>query len=226
MNEPPHRATIHRALADAHRARIVDELDRRPNGLDVRELAKLLGVHPNTVRWHLGVLTDAGLVGSHPDQRTTPGRPRVVYTLRTDVEAVERENYRLLATIVTGMLSELPDADGRAFETGRSWGRYLVRRPQPGTHPGEADITETVVGFLSQEGFRAEATDTGIRMHRCPFRELVDNGAAVVCAIHHGLICGALDELGSSREVERLDAFVEPQLCIAELAPRTTHAAA
>src|SRR5207342_643290 len=70
-----------RALLDDRRARIAEELKGEP-GLDVQELSRRLGLHPNTIRWHLGVLADAGLVGSERAARRTPGRPRVLYRLR------------------------------------------------------------------------------------------------------------------------------------------------
>lgn len=226
MSELPEREAVHRALADPHRARIVDELDRHQDGLDVQNLAEVLGVHPNTVRWHLGVLADAGLVNTHPGARDTPGRPAIVYTRRDDTNPGSHDDYRLLAMIATGILSELPDADDRAFAAGEAWGRSLIRRPKPGTHLSEDEATQTIVGFLAEKGFRPEAEGRQIRMHHCPFREIVDSGNSIVCSIHRGLICGALAELGSGLELERLDVFVEEQLCIAQIAPRRTISAA
>jgi hypothetical protein len=41
-----------------------------------------------------------------------------------------------------------------------------------------------------------------------------------VCAVHRGLLEGALDELGGDVEVEDLQAFVGPDLCIARLRDR------
>lgn len=218
--KPRGAANVHRALADEHRARIVDELEREPDGLDVHELARRLALHANTVRWHLGILRDAGLVSSRTGPHTTPGRPRILYTLEQSPEAGERENYRLLATILSGSLSERADGPSLAAEAGRAWGRYLVRRPPPGTRLPEAQTVDAVVEFLEQEGFRPEAGDSEIRMRHCPFRELAESGAGIVCAVHKGLIAGALAELGSTVEVDRLDAFVEPQLCIARLRAR------
>ena len=211
------RANVHRALGDEHRARIVDELDRSPRGLDAHELARRLELHPNTVRWHLGILADVGIVASRPGERTIPGRPRLVYTLRGDVEAAERESYRLLATILAGTMSELEDGPARAAEAGRAWGRYLVRRPPPDVRTSEADATRAVVDLLANQGFRPVADGSEIRMHPCPFRELAETGGEIVCAVHRGLISGALDELGTALAVERLDPFVEPALCVARL---------
>ena len=205
---------IHRALADEHRRRIVDELRREPNGLDTNEFAQRLHLHPNTIRWHLGVLADAGIVTSQPVGRKTPGRPRIVYKLCDDTDAGDGESYRLLATILTGAVSELDDGSSRAEDAGRAWGRYLVDRPPPHVAVSDADAVQEVVDLLAHQGFRPEVGESEIRMHHCPFRELTPG---IVCAVHLGLISGALDELGSRVEVERLDPFVEPELCVVRL---------
>jgi predicted ArsR family transcriptional regulator len=207
---------IHRALADKQRVRIVDELQGAPTGLDAHELAERLALHANTIRWHLGVLADAALVRSRPEGRSTPGRPRIVYTFDDRTDAGDTESHRLLATILTGALTELDDGSARAESAGRAWGRHLVRRP-PGRPLDDEEATREVVGLLSQQGFRPEAGENEIRMHHCPYRELAPG---IVCAVHLGLVDGALTELGSSREVERLDPFVEPELCIARLRAR------
>lgn len=214
-------ASVHRALADERRVRIVDELRETPDGLDAHELARRLGLHPNTVRWHLAILADAGLVLSHPGARTARGRPRIVYTLNGNAGAGERENYRLLATILTGTLSNVEAGSTLAVEAGRAWGRYLVRRPPPHVRVSAADATRDVVDLLAAQGFRPEADRDEIRMRHCPFRDLAETGPGIVCAVHQGLISGALAELGSGLEVDRLDAFVEPDLCIARLRRRS-----
>ena len=60
---------------------MVEELRAAPDGRDAQDLAVRLGLHANTVRWHLGVLADAGLVESQPAPRPSPGRPRILYRL-------------------------------------------------------------------------------------------------------------------------------------------------
>lgn len=218
MTEKPKETAVHRALADAHRARIVEELQANPDGLDARQLGARLGLHPNTIRWHLAVLADAGLVDSHPGERTTPGRPRIVFTI-TRGEA-EEENYRLLATILTGVFAELPDARSRAEEAGRAWGRYLVDRPPPHVETPDDDARRRIAALLDEHGFRPEVEGDEIRMHRCPFRQLAETAPGVVCAVHAGLISGALTELQSRLEVDQLQSFVRPDLCVARLRER------
>ena len=85
------RSRVHRALADERRERIVAELRTARDGLDATELAGRIGLHPNTIRFHLGVLLDAGLVSSRPAERASPGRPRILYALRPEAAAAEHD---------------------------------------------------------------------------------------------------------------------------------------
>jgi predicted ArsR family transcriptional regulator len=213
---------LHHALADPRRGRIVEELRGRRGGLDTEQLAQALELHPNTVRWHLGILRDAGIVESHPEPRSGPGRPRILYRLTPGGTANERDEYRLLATILSGAVSGRADGPSRAEESGREWGRYLVRRPAPGARVNEREAVGEVVRLLDEQGFDPDAEGTHVRMHRCPFHDLAEQHPEVVCAVHRGLISGALDELGSELDVEGLDVFVEPDLCVARLGSRTS----
>jgi len=211
-------AVIRRALADEHRVRILDELRARPEGVGVQELSVRFELHENTVRWHLGILDEAGLIDSRPEPSGKPGRPRMVYVLRPGVaEPGGRDEHRLLATVLTGSMAELPDGERRVEDSGRAWGRYLVDRPPPHVPTTDASAMRQIVALLDEHGFRPEPDGHEIRMHRCPFRELAETAPGVVCAVHSGLISGALTELHSRLEVQQLDAFVKPDLCIARL---------
>jgi predicted ArsR family transcriptional regulator len=210
-----------RVLADEHRNRIVAELRRTPDGLDVRRLAGLLGLHENTVRWHLGILDDAGFLDSRPAAEGRPGRPRMRYFLRPGAAgAGTRDEHRLLATILTGTMAELPGGARRAEDAGRAWGRHLVRKPSPLERVSDQEAVAGVARLLDEQGFAAEAHGTSIRMHRCPFHDLAETNPEIVCAVHRGLLSGALAELGSELEVEGLDVFVRPDLCVARLRQR------
>jgi len=212
---------LHRALADERRRRLVEELRGARDGLDVQELARRLELHQNTARWHLGVLADAGIVESRPAPRSAPGRPRILYSLSPSAAAPGRDDYRLLATILAGAASEQDSGRKGAESAGRAWGRYLVRRPQPLARVSDQEAVEEVVRVLEEEGFVPDAHGTDVHMHRCPFHDLAEQHPEVVCAVHRGLISGALEELGSGLEVRELDVFVEPDLCVARLASRS-----
>jgi predicted ArsR family transcriptional regulator len=210
---------VHRALSDGRRARIVEELRGARNGLGVQELAGRVGIHHNTVRWHLGVLGDAGVVDSHPVANDGPGRPRIVYELKRDPIDRGREEYRLLATVLAGTLSQVPDGPGRAESAGEAWGHYLVRSPLPLSRVTEEEAKVEVAAALDEQGFEPQVVGREIRMRRCPFHELAEAQPEIICAAHRGLIAGALAELGCALSVDRLEVFVEPDLCIAQLAP-------
>jgi predicted ArsR family transcriptional regulator len=211
-------ASVHRALADPRRARIIEELDAAPGGLDTSELARRLDVHANTVRFHLGVLADAGLVTGTP-LRGERGRPRILYA-RTAGPPEPADEHRLLATILTGAVAQESDGPARAEQAGRAWGRYLAPKPLPLARLTDEDAAREVVGVLAEQGFEPEAAGDEIRMRRCPFHALAEQHPEVVCAVHRGLISGALDQLGSRLEVGDLEVFVEPDLCIARLRAR------
>ena len=74
--------------------------------------------------------------------------------------------------------------------------------------------------LLDEEGFAAEPHGNEIHMRRCPFHDLAETNPEIVCGVHLGLMAGALEELGSDLEVEGLDVFVRPDLCIARTARR------
>jgi predicted ArsR family transcriptional regulator len=216
-------AAVNRALADEHRVRIVDELRGAPDGLDARELGRRLELHENTVRWHLGILDDAGFLDSRSAARGRPGRPRILYSLRPGAPAgTGRDEHRLLATILTGTVAGLPDGEQRAEEAGRAWGRYLVRKPSPLEQVTDEQAIDEVTRLLDEEGFAASAEGTEIHMRRCPFHDLAEQTPEIVCGVHRGVVAGALAELGGRLELAGLDVFVRPDLCVARLARRGT----
>ncbi|HET7450062.1 MAG TPA: hypothetical protein VFJ78_05645 [Gaiellaceae bacterium] len=194
---------------ERQRAAIVGALRADRNGLDTNQLAAALLLHPNTVRWHLGRLTDEGLVTSAPERRRPRGRPSVVYRLTPEGSAVGRDEYRLLATMLTAVVADDVRGEERAYATGVRWGRHLQAAEDAG------DVAQ----LLDEQGFAAEQHGDTIEMRRCPFYALAETSPQVVCTLHQGIIDGALAASGVPACVARLDAFVEPGLCIARLKP-------
>ncbi len=185
------------------------------------ELARRLGLHANTIRWHARILIGAGLLCARAAARDTPGRPRTLYSLGANADPSAAESYRLLATILTGTLSELADGAQRAARAGYAWGRSLAQESAAGQRTSAAEDTQTIVTLLAQEGFRPEQSAREIKMHHCPFGGLATSPSGeIACAVHRGLIAGALAELRSTLGLEQLDAFVAPDLCVARLGAR------
>jgi predicted ArsR family transcriptional regulator len=71
---------LHKALGDRSRVRILRTLRAADHDLDVLELAATVQLHANTVRSHLAVLEEAGLVSHALERRPRRGRPRALYT--------------------------------------------------------------------------------------------------------------------------------------------------
>lgn len=186
---------------------ILEALRSAHEGLDTGRLAEDLDLHPNTIRWHLGLLTDAGLVHAKPERRHERGRPSIVYRLTGEGIARGRDEYRTLATMLTEVVAAEADGAAHAYETGFHWGRHLRQ--------GEPD--GSLAELLDREGFQAEQHGDQVEMRRCPFYAIAEGSPQVICSLHHGLIDGALDEAGSEQTVKRLDPFVEAGLCIAHL---------
>ncbi len=221
----PHLETtsLHRALAGASRVRIM-ELLRAGQSLDAHELGKGVGLHPNTVRSHLDLLIEAGLVEGLPAPSTGPGRPRVVYRLmegRT-FPAGDEPGYKLLAQILASYLTGTArDPSAAAEEAGNAWGHYLTEKAEPFARLTAAQATQRIQALFQELGFapevRAEGDRQRILLHRCPFRETAETTPEVVCAVHLGLLRGALDEIGAPLEATLLEPFVEPSLCVAHM---------
>jgi predicted ArsR family transcriptional regulator len=244
MELPPviDETRVHRALGDPSRVRVLEVLRAAPRALDATELAERVGLHANTVRSHLRILAQAQLVSGRPEERTRPGRPRLVYAATAEgVAHEERAGYRLLAEILASYLAGAgAESSEQAEAAGRAWGRYLVdgkaqrtavpavadRRARTGSARtvarSEADEdVATVVGLLDEFGFAPEVVtdDRGhtVLMQHCPFGEVADDYRKVVCSVHLGLMQGALAELGAHVEADGLEPFVRPGVCAAHL---------
>lgn len=211
------------------RAEVLAELREAQQTLTADDIAQRTGLHVNTARFHLDRLVRDGLVERSTEQRVAPGRPHTLYTAR-DIRPGPR-SYGLLAEVLTGLVASLPDARTSAEAVGREWGGHLVDRAAPSQHLSAADSVARLNAVLDAVGFHPEVRSTkgrkgcAIWLHHCPFREVAEQHTDVVCAIHLGLMQGALEELRAPVEVVSLDPFVSPDTCVARLrtvAARTT----
>jgi predicted ArsR family transcriptional regulator len=193
--------------------------------LSAAEVAASCGLHVNTARLHLDSLAADGLAERATEPRGVPGRPRILYS-PTAVPGGAR-SYRLLSEMLVGLVASLADAPSAAAEVGRAWGRHLVERSAPSERvdPQEAMARLTRLldgmGFQPEVGPRRNDGDAGrgseVRLHHCPFREVAEGHTDIVCAIHLGVMQGAMAEQHVPLEVTSLHPFVTPRLCVAQL---------
>jgi len=213
----------YRALADPNRRHLLRLLDDAESPLEVDTLSRQVGLHPNTVREHLELLSQAGLVTRTPEKRTRPGRPKMLYEAAPrETRSPGSEGYRFLAEVLASyMEATLDDPAAAAEEAGRVWGRYMVDRPAPFLQLDTSGVVGQIVTTLSELGFAPEEHQDErrilIRLHDCPFRDVARTRGDVVCSVHLGILRGMAEELGGSVSVDELLPFVEPSLCIANL---------
>jgi predicted ArsR family transcriptional regulator len=205
--------------------------------LSIAAIASRLDVHPNTVRFHLDALVSSGLAERVRPEHRRPGRPPLLFRAARRMDPAGPRRYQLLAEILVHSLAAGPDPARRAAEAGRAWGRQFAplmessaeNRARHGAGTGRARPGEPagrLVMLLDELGFAPElrVTDEGVRvdLRRCPFLELAESRAQVVCPVHLGLMRGAMDAWDAPLTVDRLEAFAQPDLCVAHLAPAGT----
>jgi len=216
-------ATLHRALSDPSRVRILELLRQAEAPLDARELGTRVGLHVNSVRSHLRVLAEAGLVAQRREEPTGPGRPRVLYQATTEpLDAPALDNYRLLAQILASSLAGTErNPSARAEEAGRAWGAHLIRKPPPFTSISKQETIDEVIRLHEQAGFRPELRQAKsgqeIVLKHCPFQQVATTYQSVICPLHLGLIRGALAELDTGIQADSLEPFAEPGACVGHL---------
>lgn len=214
-----------RQQSTGRRDEVLHVLTTAVRPLPIIDIADRLGLHPNTVRFHLDTLVENGQVERVAPARRAPGRPPQLFQAVRCMDPTGPRHYRLLAEVLADTLDTDPDPSGRVVEAGRAWGR------RHGTTVGDRSAGEPVgrlVALLDELGFapeRDESESQQIKLRNCPFLELASNRPQIACPIHLGMMQGAMDAWGSPATVDRLEPFAEPDLCVAHLATdeRTIH---
>lgn len=234
MLPPPIDTRTHRVLSGVSRVAILDALRTSDEPLDIATLAERVGLHINTTRGHLDQLVEAGFVERTSQVRTTPGRPKILFAAAgPSAEKPGDSSYRILAEILAEQLSEAePTAHQLAVDAGRRWGRQLSASltAQAGgpTDDAPVDVAQTMqrlVALLDETGFAPEltsepaASEPVIELHHCPFEEIAQQHADIVCSVHLGLMQGALEQMEAPIGSTRLEPLVAPGLCRSYLKP-------
>ncbi|MFJ9537484.1 helix-turn-helix transcriptional regulator [Streptomyces sp. NPDC101225] len=219
-----------RERVSPRRREVLDVLRAAPDPLGVAEAAERLGVHPNTVRFHLRALVEEGLVEPEVLEPSGPGRPRTVYVPRPGRDRGGARRYRMLARMLLGRLAaDGPGARSTVVEAGEVWGRSLSEpSAPPSARPAADEAVTRLVGLLDDLGFDPVASTSGggdggtpspIRLRHCPFLELAEEHPQLVCPLHLSLMQGALAGMRAPLTATHLEPFAEPDACLAHLAP-------
>src|ERR1700758_5406168 len=207
------------------RREVLRLLRSSPAPMSIAAIADRLGVHANTVRFHLDSLVADDQVEQVEHGRNAPGRPPLMFRAIRQMDRGGTRHYRLLAEILITALAAERDPRAKAMAVGRAWGRKLdsTLESLPTEAKSAEEATADLVGLLDELGFAPERrTSNGeqrVGLRHCPFLELAETRASIVCPIHLGLMQGALETWAAPVTVDRLDAFVEPDLCLAHITP-------
>lgn len=209
------------SVAGGRRREVVEFFRASGNPLTARDVADELGLHINTVRFHLDTLVRQGILRREDGPAEGPGRPATQYFLVPGMDRGGPRNYQLLAEM---LLSHLATADGpqdAAVEAGAAWGRYMMQPLAPGQRITEQEALDRLVDLLADVGFDPRVTGDPaapqIELRHCPFLELAETHRDLVCALHLGLMRGALGSVNTRLSATGLTPFADPRTCVGHL---------
>jgi len=182
-----------RALGDPTRHSLFRYIADAPHAVGVAELTDHVRLNHNAVRQHLAVLKDAGLVTEEVEERSRPGRPRLLYRLHP--EAAGRWGTPGAYAWLANLLSDAVRRRAEPRQVGREDGR---RRATELAGTGEeVDLLEAEI---ARRGFRPTRVERGRKVElllgRCPFADVAASDPGTVCQLHLGLAEGLAEGLG------------------------------
>lgn len=201
-------------------SRVLAVLEDAAGPLTLAELTGATGLHANTLREHLDALEASDLVRRHQAEPSGPGRPPTLFVAAASAGSTEYAGLAAALAATIHRTSDAPERDGA--EAGEGWGHELATdRGRPG-RPGEEGARREVIALLDDLGFATEADRRGVdvRLTRCPLLDTARRYPDVVCAVHLGIVRGALEEYGADPSGVELHPFAEPGACSLHLGHR------
>jgi len=208
------RRVAGRSLSGSRRT-VLETLESQPEATSIAALARMTGLHANTLREHLAALERHGLVRRRRARSGRPGRPGWLYeATRADVV---RSEYAGLAAVLAAVIqhtSPQPEEDARI--EGVAWGRRLADTHGPPDGPGDEAARVKVAQVFDRLGFSSQRgpDQQELRLTRCPLLEAAHQQTGVVCAVHLGIAQGLMDGYGFDASGSELVPFAEPGACL------------
>lgn len=201
----PRRADDFRGLTQPNRMRLLRALQREA-GRTAQDLAAECDLPVNTVRDHLAVMEDEGLIVRETVRTGTRGRPPVVF-----------HPVRSSGASAT--------ADRRVDDARRRGGLYRAMTPSENDDldPATQAQLDVLYEHLDDAGLDPafdERTLT-VDLAPCNYHGLIDQDQPMVCAVHARLVGDVLQQAGGPLEMKRLLPFVTEHSCRLMLTRRT-----
>lgn len=182
------------ALADPIRRALYHFVAHQPGAVSRDQAAKGLEIPRHTAKFHLDKLVDEGLLVPEFRRlsgRTGPGagRPAKLYRrVRTEVNVtLPRRRYDLAGHVLADALSRVqagaPLDD--ALHDATVHAADVVVESWP---PEVASELGQFAGILARLGYEPRPDPSGTRLSNCPFQQLSDEHADLICPLNHQFI--------------------------------------
>lgn len=193
----PRRTEDFRGLTQPSRLRLLAAIQREP-GLLLSELAVLTGLHENTVRDHLVVLEDEGLITRQTRHQGTRGRPPSTYHPVRDAEENREAERRV----------------DRATRNGDLVRRIAADRADGGLGDDALHQIDTLYEHLDDAGLQPEQDEAlEIELVPCPYYSLMGDQPELVCGVHSQLIEDTLHQVPGPVRLTLLERRPAPDHC-------------
>lgn len=191
--------------------RLLDVLAEMGRAVTVVEISQKLDSHPNTVREHLAVLEEHGLVSATTAPGKGRGRPRKIYRTNAGSRGAPA---RHLIGLITAALKAFPEETARvdAYRWGESWGDDIL---SSGVFSLENGSVEGIAALMADMGFAPQTTGRAhgcMGLTQCPLLTPGQEVPLGLCEIHQGMLDRVLDVKAPDTKA-RVEPFAEPDAC-------------
>ena len=201
----PRRAHDFRGLTQPRRLTLLRAIQRVP-GRRAGEIASETGIPLNTVRDHLRVLEDEGLIRADTVQVGTAGRPPVTYSSVRDAT-----QHPVAAARVAG-----------ASERGRLLRAVTDATSAPLEDDAQRQI-DVLYEHLEDAGLDPRVNEESLtfELAPCRYHDMIDEDRALVCGVHARLVQDVLRQTNGPLALRKLQPFVTAHQCQVMLSRRT-----
>ena len=229
----------------ATRETLLRLIEAQPKPITIARLAAASGCHENTVRGHVHALWRDGFIDRELAEAAGKGRPSWLWRAAAASAGTASPYAGLAMALADGLAATGDEAPDRARAVGFEWGRKLAAElPRAASVD---DARRTVVAVMQEQGFAprtvggvgaggvdgadgaggvdgADGTDdasqTRVLLKRCPLVAAAAHRPEIVCAVHLGMVEGALEAIGARDAGSTLTPMTGPGECTLELRVR------